>query len=133
MAAVKAQLSAASPVAGAADPHADPGPDQMRATADFLAAAPSPDAPPFDRIDETLGGIETALEGVDAAPTAAQVQVVDLATSQLDAAWRRWSAFKSDKLVALNAARAKAGRSAITVPSADRLQTAAPDPGQDLP
>jgi hypothetical protein len=133
MKAVKSELAAASPTSGASHPHADPEPDQVRATADFLAAPPSPEAPAFDDIDEALGGIETALESVDAAPTAAQIQVVDLATSQLDAAWHRWTDFKSGRLAALNAVLAKAGRPQITIPPPDRLQTGNPDSGQDLP
>jgi hypothetical protein len=61
------------------------------------------------------------------------VQVVSVASGQLDAAWRRWSEFKSGRLVALNAALAKAGRPQITIPPPDRLQIGAPDRGQDLP
>ena len=131
--AVQAQLAALAPVIQHRSPPADPAPDQLRATADFLATPAAPDAPEFDSIDETLGAIESALEAVDAAPTAAQAQVVSQYGAHLADAWRRWSDFKTGRLAALNAVLARAGKRVIVIPPPDRLPPTAPDSGQDLP
>ncbi len=140
--AVQAQLDALFP--GTAGPAPSSGrttpddraallPDQVRAMASGLRQPPAPGGSAFDDMDGRLGSVEADLEAADAAPTAAQTQVVDEALGQLDAAWTRWSAFKSGPLAGLNASLVRQGRRPVTVPPADELEVEAPDPGQDLP
>ncbi len=133
--AVLKQLGGAKPAPAtstAAAPKHDV-PDAARAIGDDLRKPPAPGELGFDGIDEVLGGIETDLEAADVAPTAAQQQVVSETLAKLDAAEQRWSAFKSEKLPALNAALGKAGHKPITVPAPAAPPAAPPDHGQELP
>ncbi len=140
--AVQARLDALSPAmapsastAGPAKPDdpAAPLSDQVRALSEGLRKPPTPSEPAFEDIDSRLGSVEIDLEAADTAPTPGQTQVVDETLSQLDAAWSRWSAFKSGPLATLNVSLARQGRGPVIVPPADRLDVEAPDPGQDLP
>ena len=108
-------------------------PDQVRAAASGLRQPPAPGDLAFDGIDGRLGSVESDLEAADAAPTTAQVEVVDDAMAKLDAATTRWTAFKSGPLVQLNAELRRQGRKPVLVPTPDKLQVEAPDSGQDLP
>ena len=142
--AVQTRLDALFPAAAAAgsapaaerttpDDRAALLPDQVRALASGLRRPPAPGEPAFDAIDGRLASVEADLEASDAAPTAAQSQVVDDALGDLDTAWRRWDAFKSGPLAELNASLSRQGRKPVIVPPADQLDVEAPDPGQDLP
>ncbi|WP_174299498.1 sialidase family protein [Caulobacter sp. S45] len=144
--AVKARLDVLFPAAAVAAATSEPTsgrtarddraallPDQVRAIASGLRQPPAPNEPAFDDIDGRLASVESDLEAADAAPTSGQTQVVDDALGQLDAAWSRWSAFKSGPLAALNVSLVRQGRTPVSVPPADKLNVEAPDPGQDLP
>ncbi len=87
----------------------------------------------FDSIDTVLGGIETDLEGVDAAPTQADEIVVTQEMTKLNEASRKWLAWQRNVLPAVNTALAKTGRPAIKLPPVSELRIAPPDPGADLP
>ena len=121
-----------APATSAADRAGDL-PDQARALASGLRQPPAPDQPGFDTVAGVLGAVESDLENADAAPTAAQVQVVDAELASLARAQARWDAFRTQDLVKLNAALQRAGRPPIVVPQAGALSVTPPDPGQDLP
>jgi photosystem II stability/assembly factor-like uncharacterized protein len=139
--AVRTQLETRFPAAvagaGAAKPTADDRlgllPDQARALASGLRQPPRSGELSFEAVDGILGEIEGNLEAADAAPTAAQEQVVRETLAKLDRAWDRWSAFKSKDLHDLNTSLQAQGRTPVAVPPADRLEVEAPDRGQDLP
>ncbi|MGC1302978.1 MAG: hypothetical protein WA840_11435, partial [Caulobacteraceae bacterium] len=110
-----------------------PLPGLTRAAVEGMRQAPPQGELGFDAIDGMLGTTEADLESADAAPTSAQHEVVDQAVAALDAAWKRWSAFKAHELAAVDAALVKQGRKPISIPPAGELKVEAPDPGQDLP
>ncbi len=87
----------------------------------------------FDKSDSILGGIETDLEGVDAAPTAAQVSVVGNEITRLHTAYAAWQTWRKTTLPQVNIAVKTAGLAAISVPPVAMLKIASPDAGADLP
>jgi hypothetical protein len=107
--------------------------DDLHALAGRIPRKPASGEPTFEAVDEILTGVESDLEAVDAAPTAAQRLAVADALSMLADAQRLWDAVKSGPLAALSSALARAGRKQITIPPASALDTEPPDGGQDLP
>jgi hypothetical protein len=108
-------------------------PDLVRAAGDTLDAKPAGDAGSFSAVSDVLGGIESDLEAADVAPTASQVQMVEAMLARVDALWRGWAAFKTERLPALNAQLVRDGHKPVVVPQDAGLQISQPDPGEDLP
>ncbi len=128
-----ASTPAAAPAPTAKADVAGDLPDQARTLASGLRQPPSPDQPRFETVAATLAAVESDLEGVDAAPTGAQVQVVDAQVADLARAQARWDTFKARDLPALNASLRRAGRAPVTIPAPGALNVTPPDAGQDLP
>ena len=108
-------------------------PDQARTLASGLRQPPATGAPRFEAVAGLLAAIEGDLESVDAAPTAAQRDVVAQQMAELAKAQARWDAFKARDLAALNARLGQAGRRLIVIPPPSALEIEPPDGGQDLP
>ncbi|MBI2408151.1 MAG: glycoside hydrolase [Gemmatimonadetes bacterium] len=64
----------------------------------------------------TLMSAAMAMQGAEVAPTARQVAACASATKQLDDVMKRWTALKTTRLAALNAARKTAGQAEIRLP-----------------
>ncbi len=107
--------------------------DAPQVLAGRIPRKPTTGEPTFESVDSILTGIESDLEAVDAAPTAAQRLAVADAVSKLADAQRRWAGVKSGPLAALNAALARAGHKPVVIPPANALDTEPPDDGEDLP
>jgi photosystem II stability/assembly factor-like uncharacterized protein len=107
--------------------------DDLHALAGRIPRKAESGEPSFEAVDEILTGVESDLEAVDAAPTAAQRRAVTDALSKLADAQQRWDAIKSGPLTALNSALAHAGRKQIVIPPESVLDIEAPDTGEDLP
>ena len=131
-----AALAASAPAPSAHTTKADAAgdlPDQARVLASGLRRPPTASGPRFETVAGVLAAIEGDLEGADAAPTAAQVKVVDAQLADLAAAQARWDAFKAHELAAIDAALRRAGRRPVVIPPPGALTVTPPDPGQDLP
>jgi len=109
---------------------AESGADELRAALDSIAPAPvrgrgrgpggrfgAPAGPPtLSSVSGTLLSAAMAMQGADVPPTARQVAACASAGRQLEEVMARWTALKTTRLAALNAARKTAGQGAITLP-----------------
>ncbi len=87
----------------------------------------------FEHASGELAALATDAGSADAAPTAAQRQVLSAAATRVDAAQRRWQALQAGPLAALNARLVQAGLAAIRVPMPDQVQVQPVPEGQDRP
>lgn len=127
--AVAKQVQALFPAQGGNSAKA---PDALKTLADRILQKPAVGEPTFTSIDSILVGIETDLEAVDSAPTAAQRAVVSDTLLKLAQLERDWSAMKSGPLAQLNAQLKNASRKQIVIPPPDHLDVEAEE-GDDLP
>ncbi len=110
---------------------ADKKDDTIQAIGDTLNKPAAPDTLTFETADGILSGIETDLESIDAAPTEAQYQVVEMTVGKLDKALQAWSQFKADQLPKLNATLEKLGRKPVSLSAATEPDEQ--EAGEDLP
>jgi photosystem II stability/assembly factor-like uncharacterized protein len=87
----------------------------------------------FSGLDGAFAYLETDAEGADAAPTAAQLQVVAEKTAALKALQADWDSVKAKDIPALNADLAAAKMSFLTLPGPGAPRAESPDDGDDLP
>ena len=97
------------------------------------AAADAAGIATFVHASSELAALATDAGYADAAPTAAQRQVLGAAATRVEAAQRRWQALQVGPLAALNARLAKAGLAAVRVPTPDHVQVQPVPEGQDRP
>jgi hypothetical protein len=111
--------------AGASDP--------LKALAEKIVRKPVPGEPTWTTVDSILTAVETDLESVDSAPTAAQRALVTDTAAKLAQLERSWAAAKAGPLAQLNAGLLHKSHKQVTIPPAAALDVQPPEEGEDSP
>jgi hypothetical protein len=87
----------------------------------------------FATLSGRLATLESDLEGADAAPTAAQLQLQQQLADAVQKQVAGWQALRDRELPSLNLRLAAGGETAVTVPPLDQLSPEPAEGGKDLP